>query len=189
MKVFYALLLSTLLASCGDDGYDSPPVSVTAQSGSTVELTGIWKSSCYTDGTDVIDVRIYSSNGRLTAYTETYSTSGGNCATWDSRTTYASDVRVTVGADKVIAGWSDGAGSESDTAPDDQTGTSTQLPDQPTVSKYSMTIDDGTTIKSIDLIDDSVSGSWAMYVADTNANDDADGYDDYLSTVHPLFLQ
>ena len=186
-KAFYVMSLATLLASCGDDGFSSTPVSVIAQSGDTVELTGTWKSDCYTDTADRVDVRTYSSDGRLTAYTLNYSTTDASCSADQTTSTIATSVRVFVGTNKTASGWSDGAGGMASSAPDDQTGS--PLPDPPIVSRYSMDIDDSSTVKSIDLIDDSVAGSWVMYVADTAADDDTDGYDDYISIANPLNLQ
>lgn len=182
--VLYPLLFSvSLLSACGDDGFTSTPVTVTAQSGGKVALTGTWKSACYSNGTnDVIDIRSYTVNGRLTGSTENYISNNSTCTDLSSTETYATDVRITVGDDKTAKGWLDGSGV-ADSTPSGLSAT-------PTVSKYLYTNDSSSIIKSIDLIDDSTS-SWIMYVADTTNSGDVDteGYHDYLSTKYYLTKQ
>ena len=176
------VLLIGLLSACGTDGYTASPVSVRAESGSTVELTGTWESNCYSDsGTDYIQVLVYTGNGRVSIYTEVYSSSDTTCATLDSTTYTATSANVNVEDTKTASGWADGSGT--------LTSAPGSLSDTPTVSKYTTRLDSGSNMKSIDLIDDATS-NWVMYTADPLAAEDvADGYDDYLSTANPLYKQ
>lgn len=177
--IYIAFLSFSLLAACGSDGFTATPVSVTAQSGGKVELTGTWKSACYPEGSDyLIDVRVYTSNGRLTISTDNYGTDSA-CATLVSTVTHATEARVSVGSDVTASGWRDGAGN-ADSAPG-------SLSTTPTVTQFTLTLDDSSTMKSINLIDDSTS-SWVLYRADTNEVD-TDDYYNYLSTATPLNKQ
>jgi hypothetical protein len=176
----------SLVAACGSEGFTATPVTVTAQSGNKVELTGSWRSGCYSNGTDyIIDVRVYANNGRLSDTTEKYLSTDSSCATLVLTVANATAAYVSVADDKTALGWRDGTGN-ADTAPSDKSGS--VLPTTPTVTTYSLPMDDSTSSKSISLIDDSVANDWVMYMADT-ADVDADGYHSYLATAHPLFQQ
>lgn len=185
---YFVFLVTGLLTACGADseGYRSTPVKVMASSGNTVELTGTWKSACHSNGSnDIIDVRIYFSNGSVTGSTEKYSSNDNSCTSLVSNDAYATSSKVTVSTNKAATGWRNGSGGAA-SAPNSQAGPA--LSSTPTVTTYSLVQDNSTTIKSIDLVDDST-GSWVLYRADTVAGVDGSGYYNYLATVYPLTKQ
>ena len=186
IKVCCLIFTGALLSACGSEGYTVTPVVVTAQSGSKVELTGSWRSACHSSSSDyIVNVRVYTVNGRVSESTEKYAAADSSCNTLISTDRSATDLHVTVGADKTVLGWRDGAGSPA-SAPTDQSGS--VLSGTPMVTKYSWLLTSGAISRSISLIDDSVTDNWVMYVADSTELD-ADGYPDYLATANPLFKQ
>lgn len=185
-KLFSISVVMTILAACSSDDAATTggAVIVTAESGAKIELTGTWKSACYTSGgNDVKDVHTYSSSGAFSNGVEIYASADASC-TGTVTTNSNLDTQLAAGADKTMLGWVDGTGTGT-TAPNSAAGPA--LSSTPVVSKllHNWEVD----LKGALLLDDSVAGSLVYYRSKESAGLDADGYPDYITTADPMYKQ
>ncbi len=105
------------LGACVDDSSDSSgsgsAISIVTVSGSTVDLTGTWKTECYTsnsgtaDAADVQENIIFSSTGTVEYARNSFTSVDASCSSGQSLTQGYS-ATVAAQSTLAIAGWEDG---------------------------------------------------------------------------------
>jgi len=192
-KLYSTLLLMMALTACSSDDAAVGGITVLAESGNKVDISGEWARPCTTDIVDKQNIYLFSGS-TMKFVIDKYTSTDGTCTGTATRTysvTYVNTdgtetLAVTVSGEKTVLGWEDAVSTV--TAPNSQTGPA--LAATPTATTLVVTWAGSSTpgdLRLIFYVDDSdaANNNLVLYRGALLTNT-TDTYDDYLRADRPF---